>query len=368
MHQEGYFGNGRVICLEKIVSKEKAEKIFLVCGKDLFKKSGAKDSLRDFLNSPRYKVRIFSGYSPNPKVEEIKQGLELFEAQDYDMIVAIGGGSSIDVAKAIKLFAYRKTGDKIPLVAIPTTAGTGSESTHFVVYYAGKNKISSGEREITLPDYFICDPLLIKSLPKKIKASSAIDALSQAIESYWSVNSNRTSVEYSRKAIKQLISNIEGAVLSNDETANKRIMLGANLSGKAIDITETTASHALSYPLTSYFGIPHGHAVGIILPEVLEYNFNVTEEDCNDKRGSLYVRRTINEVISLLGAREVREAKENLVRLMRNIGLETRLSDLNVDKKRLLEILGENNYQKRMRNNPRRVNQEGIRRIIEKSY
>ncbi len=363
MKQKGFFGFGEIKRLERIFEEKKAKNIFFVCGRTSFEKSGARKSLKDLFKLKNYTINIFDAFSPNPKIEEIGEGLEKFEEKDFDIIVAIGGGSSIDLAKAIKLFYFEKHMKKIPLVAIPTTAGTGSESTHFIVYYNKKKKISSGKENITLPEYFICDPNLIKNLSKKIKASAAMDALGQAIESYWSINSNIKSKKLSKKAIKLIVQNVAKSIKENDEKANKKLMLAANFSGKAINIAKTTACHAISYPLTSHFGILHGHAVIITLPEMLEYNFNLTSEDCNDKRGVSYVKETINEIIKALGVENIEEAKHKIKKLVETIGLETNLRELRILKKDFEKII-ENVNVERITNNPREMKEDDIKKIL----
>jgi alcohol dehydrogenase len=365
MKQKGYFGFGKIIILKKILSKEKAKNIFLVCGKQSFEKSGAKKSLEKFLDFKKDKLKIFNSFSPNPLFEEIELGLSEFKKKNFDIIVAIGGGSAIDTAKAIKLFYHRDTGKNIPLVAVPTTAGTGSESTYFIVYYKNHFKVSSGIKNITLPDYFICDPSLIYNLPKKIKSSSALDALGQAIESYWSINSTHKSKRLAEKAIRLIIKSIRKAVINNSLKSNQELMKAANLSGKAINITKTTVCHAISYPITSYFGVPHGHAVMITLPDILEYNFKVTKDSCNDVRGVHYIKKTLTEIISFLGSSNVSEAKNKLKKLMKDLNLESDLKKLNLSRENLEKVLNGINIE-RLRNNPRRLSYEDLNLILKK--
>ena len=349
--------------LKQILKKTNSKKIFLVTGKTSFEKSGAKNKLNKILNK-NLKVKLFSEFSSNPKIKEINNGLKLFNKEKFDIIIAIGGGSAIDVAKAIKLFS--KTNK--PLVVLPTTAGSGSESTYFIVYYIGKEKQSKGERDVTLPNYVILDYELLKSLPNKIMASAGIDALGQAIESYWSIYSTEESKKYSKKAIKLLIKNLENAVKNRDKKSLKKIQKGANLAGKAINITKTTACHALAYPMTSYFGIPHGHAVGLTLGEMLKFNYGVSKKDCIDKRGPDYVKKMIFEISKIMRHKEPEEAGDKIYSLMENIGLEVKLSDLDLKKKDLNIIVKNGFNPERAGNNPRKLNKIGVRNILKKVY
>jgi len=365
MLQEEYSGYGSIINLRRILSKEVPENIFLVTGKDSYEKSGAKRILDELLRE--FSVTRFYNFSSSPQEFEILRGFKLFNQRDYNLIIGIGGGSVIDTAKAIKLFHYQDKYQKIPLVAIPTTAGSGSEATHFIVYYKGKEKQSKGISDITLPEYVILDPTFTLTLSRQIAASSGIDALSQAIESYWSINSNQESKEYSRKAIKVILGNLEKAVLGN-QYSKEQMLFAANLAGKAINISKTTACHAVSYPLTAYFNIPHGHACGLTLGEFLVYNSQVSEKDCNDKRGVEYVKGTIKEISIILNSETLEKARERIKRLMENIGLKTKLSKFGLNQEDLQVVIDNGFAPERMNNNPRLVTKESLQNILKSIF
>ena len=222
----------------------------LVCGKSFNK------------DLVRY-THVFSDFSPNPKMEDILAGAELLKEIKATEMIAAGGGSAIDVAKAIKYYADFLD---IRLTAIPTTAGSGSDATRFAVIYKNGEKLSI-EHEKLLPDKVLFFPELLSTLPLYIKQASLLDAWAQAIESLWNINATGESEGYSRKAI-ELISKNYKAYLSGDESTNEIMLTAANLSGKAINITKTTAPHAMSYKLTTIFGIAHGHGVALTLPHV----------------------------------------------------------------------------------------------------
>jgi len=245
-------------------------------------------------------------------------------------------------------------------VAIPTTSGSGSEATHFIVYYSKKEKQSKGDQEITLPNYSICDPQFIMNLPKKIAATTGMDALAQAMESYWAVGATLESQTYAKKAIKLALDNLESAVNTNSKEAKSMMLKAANLAGKAINISKTTASHALSYKITSKYGIPHGHAVGLTLGEILIYNSKVNNEDCLDKRGVDYVQNTINHLVKITKSDDVYDLSRKIKQIMKNIGLETTFSELNIkDYNTVLEFNPE-----RAKNNPRKLTKENLRKIL----
>ena len=220
----------------------------------------------------------FDQFMSNPLYEDVCKGVDLFNSEHCDTILAVGGGSSIDVAKCIKLYykmhkdtlyleqEYTDTGVK--LIAIPTTAGTGSESTRYaVIYYDGKKQ--SVTHDSIIPDVAILEPNVLKTLPLYQKKCTMLDALCQGIESWWSINSTDDSKQYSKIAVETIIRWWREYIFENTDNSAEQIMLAANYAGRAICITQTTAPHAFSYKITSLYGLPHGHAVAVCLPEIL---------------------------------------------------------------------------------------------------
>lgn len=257
-------------------------------------------NLRNAIEALQVDKICFSDFTPNPLYEQVCNGIDLFKTSGCDTIIAVGGGSAIDVAKCIKLATLATEGKNaiipplvskpipidgsmIPFIAIPTTAGTGSESTHnAVMYYEGAKQTVTNDG--VLPDFAVLEPTVLKTLPLYQKKCTMMDALCQGIESWWSVNATVESKIYSQKAIELIMSNWEAYIYDNDLEASSKIMLGANYSGRAINIAQTTAPHAMSYKITSLYKLPHGHAVSICLPVVWEYMLQNTSEvlNCND--------------------------------------------------------------------------------------
>ena len=235
----------------------------------------------------------FDQFTPNPLFEDVCRGVDLFNQNRCDAIVAVGGGSTIDVAKCIKLFCRMDPGadylhqpfadSGIPLIAVPTTAGTGSESTRFAVIYSDGKKQSVTHDSI-IPNYAVLDPALLATLPLYQKKCTMLDALCHGIESLWSVNSTDESMMFAKMAIQQIMEHWHGYIEDNSEEDAKYIVTAANLAGRAINISQTTAAHAMSYKLTSIYGIPHGHAVALCLPEVWQYMMEHPDR-CTDSRG-----------------------------------------------------------------------------------
>ena len=216
----------------------------------------------------KFKIhKTFSDFVSNPTYENVMAGVKAFSG--CKSIVSIGGGSAIDVAKAIKYYvSLDKNGEycyrNIPHVAVPTTAGTGSESTRYAVIYKDGVKLSL-THDALFPNAAILNEGFIKTLPIYQKKCTLFDALGHSIESIWSINATKQSICYAREAI-DIIKKYYKGYLNGDESTIKSIQKAANLAGKAINISQTTAAHALSYKITSLFKIPHGHAVMLTLP------------------------------------------------------------------------------------------------------
>lgn len=344
-------------------------RVFLVTGKQSFVDSGAKEALSSVLQAST--VTHFSGFTPNPNIEDVETGLTLFQSARYDVVLAVGGGSAIDVAKAIRILAAqpdytreRVRNNQLPqqpgnlFVAVPTTAGSGAEATHFAVVYEGSRKYSLAS-PAAVPDIVVLDPQLTASLPPNITAESGIDAITQAIEAYWSTGSTEESRLFSRKAIRLLLPAIESAVKAPSDQARAAMLEGAHLAGQAINIAKTTACHALSYGLTALHGVPHGQAVCVTLPQMIVFNAAVTAADCQDVRGASFVTSRLGEIYRMLGAQNADEAAANIEQLITAIGLESRLPGIRLDEKLLAAV-----EPNRLANNPRSVSNQDIVRML----
>lgn len=373
--QSEFSGIGSVRNLSGILDRIKPRNIFLVSGKSSYSLSGAEKIIGEILKE--YTVTYFSEISGDPLFEDIIKGMDTFIEAECDAVIAVGGGSAIDIAKSINILSSQEanprsiiTGENNivnkgkPLIAVPTTSGSGSEATHFAVVYLNKEKYSLAN-EYILPDYSIIDPELTFTLPSKITATSGIDAFSQAVESYWNVNANIESRKYSENAITLIQENIYTAVNNPTEISRISMSDAAHFAGKAINITKTTAPHAVSYAMTSYFGIPHGQAVCITLPEFFEYNYNVTESDIVSGLNLDEVRKSNDDLLSILKCRNVSEAKLKIRELIKSIGLKTNLSQLGITSGEDIKKITESVNLERLKNNPRSVTKGDLQKILE---
>ena len=354
--------------LSEILNESNIEKLFIVTGANSYKSLNFKDMIVGLEIERVY----FSDFTPNPKFEQICKGIDLFKSEGCDAILAIGGGSPMDVAKCIKLAVLADEGinaiippmvnknvvidgNKMPFIAIPTTAGTGSERTHnAVMYYEGTKQTVTNDG--ILPYYAILEPSVLKTLPLYQKKCTMMDALCQGIESWWSVNSTDESKEYSKKAVELIIQNWEKYIFGNDDEAAANIMLGANYSGRAINIAQTTAAHAMSYKITSLYGLPHGHAVAVCLPEIWEYMVDNMDK-CRDPRGKEYLDDIFRQISLSMGCIDVMDA----IGKFRNILLKCRI---NMDGKELddelLSLLANSVNPIRLKNNPVLIKKDEI--------
>lgn len=221
------------------------------------------------------KTQVFSDFSPNPKTQEVEKALSLFQQEGCDGILAVGGGSALDVAKAVKAYGHKSPPydfhqladcGKIPLFAVPTTGGTGSESTDFAVVYENQVKLSLYHPDL-LPEVYVLEPGFLASLPLYQKKATFLDALCQGIESYWAKSATAESKAWAKQGITLLLSQAEGYFAQEDATYES-ILLGANYCGKAIQLSKTTAPHAMSYGLGQACHIPHGHGVALCLAQI----------------------------------------------------------------------------------------------------
>jgi len=310
MQQKVLFASDNYIELDKFFSEKAVKSLFLVC-----------DAAFGFLKISKYlneietrlgiKVVKFDDFQPNPLYESVVKGVELFHSEKCEMIMAVGGGSAIDVAKCIKLYSnmdssvnYLKqdiVANDIEFVAVPTTAGTGSEATRYaVIYYEGEKQSVSDYS--CIPGTVLMDVSVLETLPAYQKKSTMFDALCHAIESYWSVNSNKESMEYSRKAI-ELVKENKDLYLANDKDGNANMLKAANFAGKAINITQTTAGHAMCYKLTSLYGIAHGHAAALCVSKLWPY-MKANTNKCIDGRGEVHLTKVFEEIEKILTVEE----------------------------------------------------------------
>jgi alcohol dehydrogenase class IV len=360
------------------------QNILLFVDKIGFDLCGAADYFKTLEKRPYIKkikkVSYAGSALPIDDIEKLYRDIKSDNAANatVDVIIAVGGGTIIDLAKIISI-AYsnqcekaeevldnKTLENKIPLIFIPTTAGTGSETTSFAVVYRDKVKISI-ERESLLPDAIILDPLLLRSLPEPVLHSTLLDALAQATESIWAVGSTAESKEYSSKAIPLILDNIDKENTNSIDRLSS-FQQASYWAGKAINISKTTLSHSISYPITAHFGIPHGIAVFLTLPEVAKLNYYTSVETRQDKMNIDKIERDFSLIFNLYGVKEIKPLVEKLKNIMVQLKVKTRLRDYGVKKEDLPFIASNALTKGRSDNNPRKMSEDEVLALLKKIF
>lgn len=317
--------------LDQCISQNGVKKLLLVCDNSIDFMEAFNAHI-DEMEKQGVEIVSFREFQANPLYENVINGVELFRKKRCDSIMAVGGGSAMDVAKCIKLYANLPgngadgmwlnaeiTPNSIPFIAMPTTAGTGSEATRYAVIYYNDEK-QSVTSESFIPDIVLMDPNALKTLPLYQKKATMMDALCHAIESFWSVNSTEESKGYSREAIRMVLQNMDG-YLANTEEGNAGMLEAAHKAGQAINITQTTAGHAMCYKITSLFRVAHGHAAilcdRVLFPWMIEHT-----DRCIDPREETYIKEVFREIAEAMDCESSAEAAEKLNDIFGTLELE----------------------------------------------
>ena len=343
------------------------KKVLLVTGRSSFSDSPHYRKLSEGLSS-------FKQVGPlpvehNPSVLFVEQMWRSLAGQGIDLVIGIGGGSVIDCAKAVRILLAQedKTPDLesyvsgrnrfqrrgLPFIAVPTTAGTGSEVTPYASLQTGEQRKISLTHPWLFPDVALVDPLLTHTLPPYVTACSGLDALSQAVESFWSLHHTAFSETHSLRAITLILENFE-KVLADPADSKARFAMSAasTEAGLAITQTRTTAVHAVSYPLTTFYDIAHGHACALTLPSFIRYNAPALEP----ARADLLWKT--------LGAPSAEEAARRVEQLIDRGGLERSLRKLGLKAEGIERVIENGFRSDRVVNNPRVVTQDALREIL----
>src|SRR5690606_2187718 len=258
-----------------------------------------------------------------------------------------------------------RVGDRRPrLVLAPTTSGSGSEATHFAVVYIGAEKFSVAHPGLR-PDVVILDPALTRSGSPYQRATSGIDAVAQAVESMWAVGATPASRRWARHALGHLLPAIERFVHDPDDRSARAMAIGSHLAGRAIDISRTTAAHALSYGITKGYGVSHGHAVALTLGEFIVLHAEATADQLQPGVDPGRHAAAVAEVVTLLGAADPRQARDRFRDLMRRIGLNPVLREVGpADSAARLELARSANAE-RLGNNPVRLTTGQLHQLLD---
>jgi alcohol dehydrogenase len=304
--------------------------VLLVTGKGGFREKFISRIKKQLGNA---ELSVYDNVEPNPTHQNVDGGVEVIEKKGCELVVALGGGSVIDAAKLMACIAVNKGnayeyafGKKkiekkgLPLIAIPTTAGTGSEVTPFAVISDREKKLKAPVRNRQLfPKVAIVDPELTASMPAGLTANTGADALSHALEALWSKKAQPITDYLALRAAKLVFENLKKVCQEpHNMEAREEMSLASLLGGMAISNAWTGPAHAISYPFTVHFGVSHGNACALTLPEVMEFNALRSEK--------------INRITQIYGPEKMRE-------LFREVGLRTKLSEFGIRKEDIPLIL-----------------------------
>lgn len=366
------FGWGKVAQLGERLAQQGVKRVFLVSDKGV-EQAGLLARVTEAWSAAGVQFALYTDVEPDPSLETINQGAEVFQAGDYDCIVAVGGGSPIDTAKGIRVVAANggSIGDyagvnrvsvspRIPLIAIPTTSGTGSEVTIFGVYSDWQNNVKvTVTSPYMAPTMALVDPALTLSLPPKMTAASGIDALAHGVETYFSLRSYPASDALALEAISTVAAHLRRAVQDGADVAARVGMAhGSLLAGMAFNNGFLGLAHAIGSALSGHCHVPHGVAIGLLLPHVVQFNAQARP----DKAAM---------IAKLLGAKDdsaPEQAAALIAQLVRDIGLPTRLAEVGVPVEKLPDIAKDSFKSGMMKFNPRTPSETEVRELLERMY
>ena len=284
-HTRAVFGPGKLVELGSIAKSEGASRVLLVTDPGIVRAGHVERAVQS-LRDCALDVTVFDGVAENPTTEHVSRGVEAARQAKIDFLVGLGGGSSMDCAKGINFILTnggqmsdywgrnKATKQMLPMIAIPTTAGTGSEAQSFALITdpLTRQKMACGDLKAACR-VALLDPELTATLPRAVAAATGIDAVAHAVETAGTLARNDVSLQMTREAWKRLDAAFEPAMRdANDAGARADMLLGAHLGGAAIEQSMLGAAHACANPLTARHNIVHGVAVGIMLPHVVRFN------------------------------------------------------------------------------------------------
>ena len=291
LNETSYHGAGAIQNIPEEIKGRGFQKVFLASDPDLIK-FGVTKKVTDLLDKAGIAYEIFSEIKPNPTIENVQHGVEAFKKMGADCIVAIGGGSSMETAKAVgiiiknpefsdvrSLEGTAPTKNKaVPIIAVPTTAGTAAEVTiNYVITDTEKNRKMVCVDVHDIPVIAVVDPDMMSTMPKGLTAATGMDALTHAIEGYITKGAWELSDMFHLKAIEIIAKSLRGAV-ANTKEGREGMALGQYVAGMGFSNVGLGIVHSMAHPLGALYDTPHGVANAIILPTVMEYNAPATGE------------------------------------------------------------------------------------------
>jgi len=373
-----YFGEGAIGKVGEETWKF-GKRALVVTGQGSARRTGALQKVENCLKEAKVEMVLFEGVEANPSLKTVERGAQLAKEKKCQVVIGLGGGSPMDAAKGMAILStnpppvdqYLGRGKikklPLPMIAIPTTAGTGSEVTPYAVLT--KNEKECPRKKIIadpliFPKTALVDPELTVSLPRSVTADTGVDALSHAIEGYISNNSQPLSDLLALRAVKLLASHLSKVM---DEPGNIKarsyVLYASLLAGMVIAQTGTILVHGMGYRITSDFGLPHGRANGLLLPSVCEFNLSARYE-----KFALLAESLGENVRNLTRKEGARKSIDGIRKLISQLGLPQNLRDREIKEETIREFAEEvMQDERKLANNPRPATLEDIMRIYKKA-
>lgn len=351
LNETSYHGKGAINAVVEEIQARNAKKAFVCSDPDLVK-FNVTAKVTNLLEKANIPFELYTNIKPNPTIENVQTGVKAFKNSNADIIVAVGGGSSMDTAKAIAIIATNPefadvrslegvapTKNKCaPIIAVPTTAGTAAEVTiNYVITDEEKNRKMVCVDVHDIPVVAVVDPDMMSTMPASLTAATGMDALTHAIEGYITKGAWELSDMFHLKAIEIIARSLEAAV-ANKEEGRKDMALGQYVAGMGFSNVGLGIVHSMAHPLGALYDTPHGIANAIILPTVMEYNADATGEKYRDIAKAMGVKNV--DDMSLADARTA--AVNAVKRLSKAVGIPTTLNG--IVKEEDLDFLSESAY------------------------
>lgn len=342
-------------------------------------KLGLADAALHSLKSTGFNVTLFDGIEPDPKAETVEEVANIATQNNVSCVIALGGGSSMDVAKVVALLlgsnqpldqmygVAQARGNRLPLVLIPTTSGTGSEVTPISILTTGTAEKKGISTPLILPDIALLDCDLTLGLPPAVTAATGVDAMVHAIEAYTSKNANNNPISrmLALQALDLLGANIREAVFNgSNQEARANMLLGSMLAGQAFANSPVAAVHALAYPVGSLFKVPHGLSNALVLSEVMRFNAAKCSVQYAELAPHIFPEINMDRDSQAIAS----DLIDRLAALNVELGLATGLRSVGISEKDIAKLASDAMNQDRLLvNNPREMSEEDARNIYQAS-
>lgn len=334
-----YFGEGAISVIPEEAKKRGFKKAFVTSDKDLVKFK-VTDKVLDILKKAKLSYDLYDDIKPNPTVENVKGGVNAFKESGADFIIAVGGGSSMDTAKAIGIIianpefsdvrslegmaATKKP--SVPIIAVPTTSGTAAEVTiNYVITDVQKKRKFVCVDPHDIPIIAVVDPVMMVSMPKGLAAATGMDALTHAIEGYITKGAWELSDMFELKAIEMVSHYLRDSVLKDDINAREGMSVAQYVAGMAFSNVGLGLVHGMAHTLSAYYDTPHGVACALLLPYIMEYNADAAGEKFK------YIAQAMGVDVSSMTPEQYKKAAVEAVRkLSLDVNIPQRLRDIKV--------------------------------------